>query len=169
MSSCSCLCPIHWSQVLSREWRSLTGDAPTTSECSTILLPTEVRLILEVWRYLFNLSLLIFLIPIFRTLVVVSRPTSETLPAVAGQAVSLTWRIHRQIRSYPIYWSIKQTRKWTTRMPPSDSTIVIATCLASTLPNTRYVEFFVCFDFSETWYDGFGDINGLVQDCGIFS
>ena len=28
-----------------------TGDAPTTSEWSTILLPTKVRLILEVWRY----------------------------------------------------------------------------------------------------------------------
>ena len=26
------------------------GDAPTTSEWSTILLPTKVRLILEVWR-----------------------------------------------------------------------------------------------------------------------
>ena len=28
-----------------------TGDAPTTSEWSTILLPTKVRLILETWRY----------------------------------------------------------------------------------------------------------------------
>ena len=28
-----------------------TGDAPTTSEWSTIILPTEVWLILEVWRY----------------------------------------------------------------------------------------------------------------------
>ena len=27
-----------------------TGDAPTTSELSTILLPTKVRLILETWR-----------------------------------------------------------------------------------------------------------------------
>ena len=30
----------------------MTGDAPTTSEWSTILLPTKVWLILEVWRYL---------------------------------------------------------------------------------------------------------------------
>ena len=30
------------------------GDAPTTSEWSTILLPTEVRIILEVWRYFFS-------------------------------------------------------------------------------------------------------------------
>ena len=29
-----------------------TGDAPTTSEWSTILLPTKVQLILEVWWYL---------------------------------------------------------------------------------------------------------------------
>ena len=28
-----------------------TGDAPTTSEWSTILLPTKVCLVLEVWRY----------------------------------------------------------------------------------------------------------------------
>ena len=28
------------------------GDAPTTSEWSTILLPSKVRLILETWRYL---------------------------------------------------------------------------------------------------------------------
>ena len=27
-----------------------TGDAPTTSEWSMILLPTKVRLILETWR-----------------------------------------------------------------------------------------------------------------------
>ena len=29
-----------------------TGDAPTTSEWSTILLPTKVRVILETWRWL---------------------------------------------------------------------------------------------------------------------
>ena len=28
-----------------------TGDAPTTSEWSAILLPNEVQLILDVWRY----------------------------------------------------------------------------------------------------------------------
>ena len=27
-----------------------TGDAPTTSEWATILLPIKVRLILEIWR-----------------------------------------------------------------------------------------------------------------------
>ena len=31
-----------------------TGDAPTTSEWSTILLPIKVRLILETWRYFKN-------------------------------------------------------------------------------------------------------------------
>ena len=47
--SYSCLCPVHWSQVLSWEWRCSwavpTGDAPTTYEWSAILLPTEVWLI----------------------------------------------------------------------------------------------------------------------------
>ena len=47
VSSCSCLCPIHWRQLLSREWRC----SWTTSEWSTILLPTEVQLTLEVWGY----------------------------------------------------------------------------------------------------------------------
>ena len=51
----NCLCPIHWSQVLIREWRCSwgagpTGDAPTISESSTNLLLTKVRLILEVRR-----------------------------------------------------------------------------------------------------------------------
>ena len=32
-----------------------TGDAPTTSEWSTILLPTKVHLILEVWQYMLSL------------------------------------------------------------------------------------------------------------------
>ena len=32
-------------------WAVPTGDAPTTSEWSTIELPTKVRLILETWRY----------------------------------------------------------------------------------------------------------------------
>ena len=32
---------------------NMTSDAPTTSEWSTILLPAKVRLILEVWRYIF--------------------------------------------------------------------------------------------------------------------
>ena len=33
-----------------------TGDAPTTSEWSTIQLPTKVRLILETWRYIQYIS-----------------------------------------------------------------------------------------------------------------
>ena len=51
VSSCSCLCLINWSRVLSWEWRCV-GYAPTTSEGSTILLPTKVHLILETWRYM---------------------------------------------------------------------------------------------------------------------
>ena len=34
-----------------------TGDAPTTSEWSSILLPTKVRLILETWRYSSSMTL----------------------------------------------------------------------------------------------------------------
>ena len=30
---------------------ALTGDAPTTSEWSTISLPTKMQLILEVWQF----------------------------------------------------------------------------------------------------------------------
>ena len=63
----SCLCPVHWSQVLSQEWRcswssadrhcsnyiwASVGTAPTTSEWSTILLPSKMWLILEVWGYI---------------------------------------------------------------------------------------------------------------------
>ena len=56
--SCSCLWPVHTSQVLvSRLWRLVgaapTGEAPTASEWSPILLPTNVWLLLEVWRYLY--------------------------------------------------------------------------------------------------------------------
>ena len=57
-------CPIlqlsllnHWSQVLSWEWRCSWSSAnrrcsTTTSEWSTILLPTKARLISETWWYL---------------------------------------------------------------------------------------------------------------------
>ena len=33
--SCSCLCPIHWSQVLSREWRS--SSSSTDRHCSNYI------------------------------------------------------------------------------------------------------------------------------------
>ena len=49
ISSCSCLCPIHLSHVLSGA--APTVAAPTTSELSTMIVPIEVRLIWEVWRY----------------------------------------------------------------------------------------------------------------------
>ena len=46
VSSCSCLCPIHWSQALSREWSCSWSSADrrcsiTTSEWSTIVMPTK--------------------------------------------------------------------------------------------------------------------------------
>ena len=37
-----------------------TGDAPTTSEWSTILLPTKVRLILETWWYIDYITISVF-------------------------------------------------------------------------------------------------------------
>ena len=46
-------CPSYWCQALSRVVGAAPrGDAPTTSEWSTILLPTKVRLILDTWRYM---------------------------------------------------------------------------------------------------------------------
>ena len=35
VSSCSCLCPIHWSSVLSQEWRCIWGSADR--RCSTYI------------------------------------------------------------------------------------------------------------------------------------
>ena len=47
---------IRWSEAYQFENEDVvgaapTGDAPTTSELSTVLLPTEVWLILEIWQY----------------------------------------------------------------------------------------------------------------------
>ena len=54
VSSCSCLCTIYWSQMLSQEWRCSSSKAWTTSEWSTSLLPTKLHLILEVWHNFIN-------------------------------------------------------------------------------------------------------------------
>ena len=55
VSFCISLCAIHWNQELSGAWRLVgtapTGIALTTPEFSTVLLPTEVWLVWEVWRY----------------------------------------------------------------------------------------------------------------------
>ena len=55
---------VQWSQVLSENedvvGAAPTGDAPTTSEWSTILLPYEVRLILETWRFNCRVRCVIF-------------------------------------------------------------------------------------------------------------
>ena len=58
-SACSCLRTIHWSQVFNGEWRCSWSSADRRcsdyiwdhSEWSTISLSTQVRLILETWRY----------------------------------------------------------------------------------------------------------------------
>ena len=50
--SCSCLCPIHWSQVVGQEWRCSWSSAErwfSNSEWSTILSSTKMPLMLEVW------------------------------------------------------------------------------------------------------------------------
>ena len=52
VSSCNGLCPIHWSQVLSREWGYSWSRRSTTSEWSTSLLPANVSLILEILWYI---------------------------------------------------------------------------------------------------------------------
>ena len=45
----SCLCPIHWSQMLSREWRC------SWSKADNFITYIKVRIILEVWQYPFLL------------------------------------------------------------------------------------------------------------------
>ena len=57
VSSCSCpiVCPIHWNQVISREWRCSWSSADRRSSnyiCVINLLPTKARLILYIWWYL---------------------------------------------------------------------------------------------------------------------
>ena len=59
--SCNCLCPIHWSQKLSREWRCswIIADRRCSNYIWMInnLLPTMMRLILRVDGTLFSLAL----------------------------------------------------------------------------------------------------------------
>ena len=71
VSSCNSLCPIHWRQVLSQEWRYSwsTGDASIASEWSKILLSTMVPLILEIWRYMWSVFLkasILFYTPVWK-------------------------------------------------------------------------------------------------------
>ena len=58
VSYCRCICPIHWGQVLSREWRYSWSNAdrrcPKYIWVTTIWLLVEVRLILEVWQCIFG-------------------------------------------------------------------------------------------------------------------
>ena len=62
VSPCSCICPIHWSHVFKTEDEDVvgaapTGVAPTISEWPTILLPTTLRFVSEVRRYVYNVSI----------------------------------------------------------------------------------------------------------------
>ena len=51
--SCSPLCPIYISQMLSREWRCWwsSADRRCSNYVWVILLPTKVQIILKVWQY----------------------------------------------------------------------------------------------------------------------
>ena len=55
VSSWSCLCPVHWSQVLCREWRCISSSAavPITSEWWKISLATNVYYVRGLTVYLF--------------------------------------------------------------------------------------------------------------------
>ena len=61
VSSCSCLCPIQWSQVLSRDWRCSWSNADRRYSnyisVINILLPTNARLKLELWRQFWKYNL----------------------------------------------------------------------------------------------------------------
>ena len=72
VSSCSCLCQSIEAKCLVENedvvGGALTGDAPTTSEWSTILLPNKMLLILDVWQYILvshNVIILYLHLPYF--------------------------------------------------------------------------------------------------------
>ena len=94
ISSCSCLFPIHLSQGLSRWWRcswssaDSVGDAPTTSELSTMILPTKVHLILEVWRCVYIIT------PITAVIIVRLSKSLATLTLGSSKINQHCWRFH---------------------------------------------------------------------------
>ena len=51
VSSCGCLRPIHWSQVLSREWRCSWSSSDRRCSNYNLVINLMLLLILEVWRY----------------------------------------------------------------------------------------------------------------------
>ena len=53
VSSCSCPWPIHWSQVLSQEWKCSwnSADRQRSNYIWTSLLPTKEQFILGVWQW----------------------------------------------------------------------------------------------------------------------
>ena len=96
--SCSCLRSILWSQVWSWEWRCswklTTDDAPTTTELSTILLPTKVRLILEVLRYvIWRHQTTTILIIILSTYMFCHMTPGGIVTAVSTWYLQMVWRL----------------------------------------------------------------------------
>ena len=64
VSTCSCICPSYWCQVLSGEWRCSwssadTGAAPIKSEWSTNLLPVKVSYVRDLTVYIDIVALFI--------------------------------------------------------------------------------------------------------------
>ena len=95
-----------------------TGDAPTTSELSTILLPNKVRLILEVLRYLY--FHFISFLSIDRTLLVLA-PLQNIWAFLIWELVKIasfnvwiryfTWNFKATLRNstqniLPIHWKV---------------------------------------------------------------
>ena len=58
VSSCSCLCPIHWSQVLSREWRCSWGSADR--RCSNYIWVINNFIAFSGATYIRGLTVLLF-------------------------------------------------------------------------------------------------------------
>ena len=58
VSSCSCLCPVHWSPVLSRKWRCSWSSAGRQCPNNISMMNTFIAylgsLILEILRYYFS-------------------------------------------------------------------------------------------------------------------
>ena len=88
ISSCSCVCSIHWSKVLSREWRCRWSS--TDRRCSnyiwviTILLTTKVLLILEVWWYHLKVNL-------------------RHIMHLPGASVSVLFLLHHHLNQCPLF------------------------------------------------------------------
>ena len=115
VSSCSCLCPIHWSQVLSREWSCSWSS--TDRRCSNyvwvinILLPAWVLLILQVLRQL-ACSLLWAIIYFTSYASGLDLCVSHQIPWVILGKCSANERQRYTVKSTLIGWAHTQNAPW---------------------------------------------------------